>query len=110
MSSLMRLLHLGDPNSVAFNYLCVYSLFSAFEDHRALILGFTGIMCATVLAVWPLTFQCRRRRARRRARREILTREGLRPVKDIPHPPPLSSSEVDPLLGYRNATSYGAQD
>ena len=98
-------------------YNVIAAIKSIFEDHRALVLGLTGILFATLVTVWPLTFQCRRRRQRRRARREILTKAGLRSIDSPPErssePPPETPSarqatEADPLLGDREATVYGA--
>ena len=88
--------------------LAYYIIYRTFENHRALLLGLTGIICAAFLVAWPLTLPCRRQRERRKARRQVLTREGLRPVEDNAPPPPLPATEADPLLGSRSATVYGA--
>ena len=37
-----------------------------FDEHYALSLGIISILCTIVLAAWPLSYQCRRKRRRRR--------------------------------------------
>lgn len=88
------------------------SFFRSFENHKALVLGLTGIFFATLLVVWPLTYQCRRRRQWRRARRQRLEQENIICENAVngsangedPSPP----TEVDPLLGQSKATVYAS--
>jgi hypothetical protein len=72
-----------------------------YENHKAPVLGFLAILCASIFAVWPLSYQCRRKRRRRRLPRHSLTldtNEGgsssnLLLVADLPAS--LSADEAD---------------
>jgi hypothetical protein len=40
---------------------------SLYERHKAVTLGAVGILCAMIMAVYPLSYACRRRKRRRRS-------------------------------------------
>jgi hypothetical protein len=44
-----------------------------YENYKAPVLGFLAILCASIFAVWPLSYQCRRKRRRRALPRHSLT-------------------------------------
>ncbi|CAB9518907.1 Senescence-specific cysteine protease SAG39 [Seminavis robusta] len=78
------------------------------QDNKAILLGVVAIFCATLLAAWPLSLQCRRRRQRRRRARQM--KAGAHRIVGATNPipsAPVEPSEVDPLLGSRGgSTNY----
>lgn len=104
------------PNDICgrFGFESCGHMVAPFGDHKAFLLGMTGIMCALFLAAWPLSYECRQRRLRRRRLREIrgsLRLDGARRfprgARPILRAPTQQPAEIDPLLGDRNITHYG---
>jgi hypothetical protein len=55
---------------------------SLYERHKAVTLGAAGILCAMIMAVYPLSYACRRRKQQRRSQ-PVLSRLSLDEVSSL---------------------------